>query len=68
MYCETPSEPKCFDSLDNNNGEDIGIANPASVYCEAHRGTLEIIDGVNGQYGKCSFDDGSFCDEWAYFR
>ncbi|MEZ4644366.1 MAG: META domain-containing protein [Chloroflexota bacterium] len=46
-----------------------GLANPASVYCEEQGGTLEIrTDNNGGQYGVCLFDDGSECDEWAFFR
>jgi hypothetical protein len=47
---------------------DVSIANPASVYCEQQGGTLEIREGADGQYGVCVFDDGSECDEWAFFR
>lgn len=25
-------------------------------------------DGGGGEYGMCRFDDGSECEEWAYFR
>jgi len=45
-----------------------GIANPASVYCAEHEGTLEIRKGVNGEYGVCIFANGSECEEWAYYR
>ncbi len=45
-----------------------GLANPASVYCEEQGGTLEIRDEAGGQVGYCVFDDGSECEEWAYFR
>jgi putative hemolysin len=45
-----------------------GLPNPASVYCEEQGGTLEIREDENGQYGVCLFDDGSECDEWAYYR
>lgn len=45
------------------------IANPASVYCEEQGYKLEIRAKENGsQYGVCVFDDGSECEEWAYFR
>ena len=45
------------------------IANPASVYCEANGGKVEIRTGADGsQFGVCLFADGSECDEWAYFR
>ncbi|MCA9971355.1 MAG: META domain-containing protein [Anaerolineales bacterium] len=49
--------------------EPAGLANPASVYCEAQGGTLAMrTDESGGQYGVCIFEDGSECDEWAFFR
>jgi putative hemolysin len=46
-----------------------GLANPASVHCEEQGGKLEIrTDADGGQKGACVFDDGSECDEWAFFR
>ncbi|MBN1120776.1 MAG: DUF333 domain-containing protein [Anaerolineae bacterium] len=47
---------------------EAGLPNPASVYCEEQGGKLEIRDEEGGQRGVCIFDDGSECDEWAYFR
>ncbi len=45
------------------------IANPASVYCEENGGSLEIREGEGGgQIGVCVFEDGSECEEWAYYR
>lgn len=45
------------------------LANPASVYCVGQGGSLEIrTDVEGGQYGVCIFDDGSECEEWAFFR
>jgi putative hemolysin len=49
-------------------GGNAGMPNPASVYCEEQGGTLEIRENEDGQYGVCIFDDGSECDEWAYYR
>jgi putative hemolysin len=46
----------------------IGMANPASVYCEEQGGVLEMRAGENGMYGVCHFSDGSSCEEWAFFR
>lgn len=48
--------------------DDTGLANPASVFCEEQGGTLEIRTDEAGQYGVCVFDDGSECEEWAYYR
>ena len=45
------------------------IANPASVYCEENGGTLKIETAEDGsQGGICLFDDGSYCEEWSYYR
>ena len=44
------------------------IANPASVKCVKDGGQNKIINGVLGQSGLCLFNDGSVCDEWAYYR
>ena len=45
------------------------IANPASVYCGQMGGTLEIkTDASGGQYGMCSFGNGTSCEEWALFN
>jgi putative hemolysin len=47
----------------------LGMANPASVYCEEQGNRLEIRTAPDGsQSGVCIFPDGSECDEWAYFR
>lgn len=51
-----------------NQGDQIGLANPASVYCEEQRARLEMREDANGTYGVCIFPDGSECEEWAYFR
>ena len=48
---------------------EVGMPNPASVYCEAQGGTVDIrTDDGGGQVGVCVFTDGSECDEWAFFR
>lgn len=44
------------------------FGNPASMKCEEDGGTLHIMENEDGQYGLCVFDDGSACEEWAYFR
>ncbi|MCJ7625735.1 MAG: DUF333 domain-containing protein, partial [Anaerolineaceae bacterium] len=43
----------------------VGMPNPASVYCEDQGGSLEIRDNT---MGVCMFEDGSECEEWAYYR
>jgi putative hemolysin len=47
----------------------VNMPNPASVYCEQNGNTLEIRTAADGsQFGVCIFQDGSSCDEWAYYR
>ena len=49
--------------------EAAGLPNPASVYCEEHDGRVEMrTDADGGQYGVCVFEDGSECEEWAFYR
>ena len=58
-FLPTPTEPVSM----------VGLPNPASAYCVQQGGTSEIrTDSEGGQYGVCIFQDGSECDEWAYFR
>lgn len=44
------------------------IPNPSSVYCIEQGGKLDIRNETGGQVGYCKFDDGSECEEWAFFR
>lgn len=39
-------------------------ANPASTYCEENGGTLLLQEWA----WLCMFDDGSYCEEWAFYR
>jgi len=49
--------------------QEVGLPNPASVYCEEHGGKVDLrTDAMGGVAGVCVFPDGSECDEWAYFR
>lgn len=46
----------------------VGMANPASVYCEKLGGKLVIETSSKGQVGMCHLPDGSVQEEWALFR
>ncbi|CCN69223.1 DUF333 domain-containing protein [Vibrio nigripulchritudo] len=46
----------------------LGMANPASVFCEESGGKVEIEDTASGQIGICVFEDGTRIEEWEYFR
>lgn len=46
-----------------------GMPNPASVYCEQQGGKVQIETAPDGsQSGLCVFNDGTSCDEWAFYR
>ncbi len=47
--------------------KNVGLVNPASVYCEDNGGTLEIVDTPEGQSGECHKGN-STCEEWKYYR
>lgn len=44
------------------------LANPASAFCEEQGGTLTFRTEYGGSTGICTFDDGSECEEWAFYR
>lgn len=46
-----------------------GMANPASVNCVTLGGTVDIKKNADGgEYGMCTFANGTSCEEWALFR
>lgn len=63
------TEPVSEEESPKPTSGDMGLPNPASVFCEEKGYTLEIRTAEDGsQQGFCIFPDGSKCDEWAYFR
>ena len=57
----------CATPADNTRA--VGRANPASEYCVAQGGRLEIRqDAQGGEYGLCHLPDGRVVEEWALFR
>ncbi|QFU23594.1 DUF333 domain-containing protein [Shewanella eurypsychrophilus] len=51
--------------------EDVVMANmsnPASDYCLALDGKLEIVTGPDGQQGICTLPSGEVIEEWALYR
>jgi len=44
----------------------MGIANPASVYCQGLGYTEETRTNDAGEYGMCIFSDGTECDTWDF--
>lgn len=62
------SKEKIETDSNEENSQDIGIANPASTNCVEKGGTIVIENEKEGQVGYCVFEDGSKCEEWAFFR
>ena len=47
----------------------VGMANPASVFCEQQGGkSVNRKDKDGNEYGVCVFPDGKEVDEWEYYR
>jgi eight-cysteine-cluster-containing protein len=63
--CKWEENDAYLECMENLN---VGIANPASVYCEEQGYDLEMRTDENGSYGVCIFPDGSECEEWSFFR
>lgn len=56
-----------FDPCPGTGG--VGMANPASVFCQEQGGESKIVTAADGsQSGVCVLPYGIECDEWAYFR
>jgi len=55
------------DNINKTDNTKSQIANPASVFCLEHNGSVEMRENELGQYGVCK-KDGKECGEWAYYR
>ena len=67
----TAATRKTTTKKNNNNSKSpsIGMANPASVFCEKHGGkSINVKDKDGNETGKCQFKDGTKVDEWDYYR
>jgi len=46
----------------------VGMANPASVYCNSLGGKTLMRSNDKGQYGICQLPDGRQIEEWELYR
>lgn len=54
---------------DQSSQPQIGMANPAAVFCKEKGGTSKIEKmGSGDEYGVCVFADNMQCEEWAFFH
>jgi len=44
------------------------LPNPAAVYCKEQGGETKYIDFESGTRGLCTFEDGSECWQWDFYR
>ncbi|TCP94977.1 hypothetical protein EDC44_11236 [Cricetibacter osteomyelitidis] len=64
--CASMMLSACANDTDKPN---IGMANPASEYCVAQGGTLEIKKDKQGnEYGICHLPDGRVIEEWDFYH
>jgi len=54
--------------IHNEKQHTIGMANPASVYCEKIGGKLDIVKEPAGEVGYCTLPNGERIEEWALYR
>ncbi|MCS7130397.1 MAG: DUF333 domain-containing protein [Archaeoglobaceae archaeon] len=47
---------------------ELGVSNPAAVYCLEMGYRYKVENTPQGQVGICVFPDQTECDEWAFFR
>lgn len=58
----------CASATDSQQPQQVGMANPASVYCQQIGGKLSIENTTAGQIGMCVLPDGSKTEEWGLFK
>lgn len=58
----------CASATDSQQPHQVGMANPASVYCQQVGGKLNLENTPAGQVGMCALPDGSKVEEWELFK
>lgn len=48
--------------------KNVGMPNPASVYCIERGGTLDIKQRPEGDLTMCVLSDGTRVEEWEFYR
>lgn len=66
--CSAKDQCFCYCWGEKEKEDEAGLANPAAVFCEEQGGTLDPRQTAEGTSTYCIFDDGTECEEWAYFR
>ncbi|ENU1227065.1 MULTISPECIES: DUF333 domain-containing protein [Providencia] len=58
----------CVSNNTEMEPKNVGMANPASVYCKQIGGALEILNTEDGQVGYCILPSGEKVEEWSLYR
>lgn len=58
----------CAVKNDPTDTSAVGLANPASVYCQKMGGKLEIVKEEKGEVGYCTLPGGERIEEWGLYR
>jgi putative hemolysin len=58
----------CGDEDEPSHTTTVGLANPASEFCVAQGGEVDIVSEAAGEVGYCNLPDGTRVEEWEYFR
>ncbi|HHR5846195.1 TPA: putative hemolysin [Providencia alcalifaciens] len=58
----------CSSGKNDNSPAQVGMANPASVYCAQLGGKLDIVNTNDGQVGYCTLSSGEKIEEWSLYR
>jgi putative hemolysin len=66
--CEPKSIEQAAPVKENLAADKVGLANPASTYCIAQGGSLDIQTEDAGQVGYCTLPDGQRIEEWQLYR
>ena len=64
VWCQKNGGEIRVQEWEDQENLNVWIANPASVYCEENGWVLRLEEGE----WICMFDDGSYCEEWSYYR
>jgi len=65
QFQASESANTCGGSIDGNA---VGMANPAAIYCRDLGYEYRIVDAGQGEQGICAFPNGGECDEWSFLQ
>ncbi|MDO9550395.1 MAG: DUF333 domain-containing protein [Methanoregula sp.] len=67
--CTQQAAPAQTPAVTPTTAAEIGMPNPAAVYCGQVGGMPKAIKNADGsEYGMCAFPNNTACEEWALYR